>query len=233
MELLSLCMPEIEDIKSAVVIIPFGSIEEHGPHLPLGTDALTAIALTQAVGQKTNALVAPPVYYGVCRSTKEHAGTISITPDALRTLTRAIIEGFVFQGFKRFVLFSGHAGSLHMAALKEVGEELVDREAVERMAICSILDLIDEGLGLETKNDSHAGELETSLMLYLHPEWVKGGAKEDYPHFPSHLLVKEKKKYWPSGIWGNPEVATREKGKQFFVYLVEKLARIVEQVKEQ
>ena len=210
MELLSLRMPEIENLKSTVVIIPFGSIEEHGPHLPLGTDALTAIALTREVGRKTNSLVAPPVYYGVCRSTKEHPGTISITPRALRTLVKAIIKGFVFQGFRRFVLFSGHAGSLHMAALKEVGEELVEQGLVEQMAICSILDLIDEDLGLETKNDSHAGELETSLILYLYPEWVKEGAKEDYPQFPSYLLVKEKRKYWPSGIWGNPEVASQE-----------------------
>jgi len=232
MRLEILTMSEFEKTKGRLIIIPFGSIEEHGPHLPLGTDAIIAYELVLAAAQKTDILAAPPIYYGVCRSTKEHPGTITISGRVLRNLTRDIIKGFVSQGCTRFILFSGHAGSIHMASLKEVGEELLEENVVEKIAILSILDLIDEKLGLETKNDSHAGELETSLMQYLHLNWVKGEAIEDYPHFPSFLLVKNKRRYWPSGIWGNPKVANPTKGKKFFAQLVQKLMVIIEKLKE-
>ena len=227
MYLETMTMFEFNQKRGYVVLMPFGSIEEHGPHLPLGTDAITAYELALAVGEKTEVIVAPPIYYGVCRSTKEHPGTITISAHVLRKLTKEVIKEFVRQGCQRFVLFSGHAGSIHMAALKEAGEELVEESVVEKIAILSILDLIDKDVNLETENDSHAGELETSLMLYLRPQWVKESPKEDYPHFPKFLLVKEKRKYWPSGIWGNPQAASKEKGEYLFHYLVEKLIKIV------
>ncbi|MCD6319108.1 MAG: creatininase family protein [Candidatus Desulfofervidaceae bacterium] len=228
----AISMLEFEQERGRVVIIPFGSIEEHGPHLPLATDTTTAYELAIAAGEKTKALVAPPVYYGVCRSTKEHPGTITISASVLRRLAKDIIKGFVRQRCQRFVLFSGHAGTIHMAALKEAGEDLVEENVVKRIAVVSILDLVDKDLKLETENDSHAGELETSLMLYLRPQWVKEFPKEDYPYFPKFLLVKEKRKYWPTGIWGNPQAASREKGERFFHYLLGKLIKVVEMVKE-
>lgn len=232
MYLETMTMSEFDQKRGHAVIVPFGSIEEHSSHLPLSTDTITAYELSRAAGEKTEVLVAPPVYYGVCRSTKEHPGTISISAHILRKLTKEIIKGFVRQGCRRFVLFSGHAGTIHMAALKEAGEDLVEENTIEKIAVLSILDLIDKDLGLETENDSHAGELETSLMLYLRPQWVKEPPKEDYPCFPKFLLVKEKRKYWPSGIWGNPQAASKEKGERFFHYLVKKLIKIVEMVKE-
>ncbi|HDD35284.1 MAG TPA: creatininase family protein [Candidatus Desulfofervidus auxilii] len=232
MHLETITMSDFKKQKKATIILPFGSIEAHGTHLPLGTDTFIAYALCLKAGEKTDTIVAPPFYYGVCRSTKAHPGTISISAFALRTLVKDLISNYVYQGFSHFLLFSGHAGSLHMAALKEVGEKMVEKELVEKIAILSILDLLDENIGLETKEDSHAGELETSLMLYLHPLWVKGEAKEDYPHFPLFLLTKEKIKYWPSAIWGNPLLATKEKGERFFNYLVKKLIDIIKEIKK-
>ena len=66
---------------------------------------------------------------------------------------------------------------------------------------------------LETPGDSHAGEVETSVMLHLHPQWVQGTAPEEYPTFPKHILVRNKRAFWPGGVWGNPATASSEKGR--------------------
>lgn len=66
---------------------------------------------------------------------------------------------------------------------------------------------------LETPGDSHAGEVETSVMLHLHPQWLQGTAPEEYPSFPKHILVRNKRAFWPGGVWGNPATASSEKGR--------------------
>ncbi len=232
MRLETITMPDFSKAKDYIVLIPFGSIEEHGPHLPLGTDAIIAYELSLAASEGKEIIVSPPVYYGVCRSTKQHPGTITISENALRILAKDIVLGFIRHGFKRFILFSGHAGGTHMASLLEVGEGILECPEIDCIAIVSIFDLIGKDIPVETKNDGHAGELETSLILYLHPEWVKDGAFEDYPKFPKPILVKNKLDYWKSGIWGDPTKASKEKGERFFMYLAEKFKEIIEKVEK-
>ncbi len=65
--------------ETRTVIIPVGSLEEHGPHLPLGTDAFHALELARRVARICPVLIAPPLFYGICRSTREHPGTVSIS----------------------------------------------------------------------------------------------------------------------------------------------------------
>ncbi len=83
-------MPEFEAAReqSKTVILPVGLVEEHGPHLPLGTDAFHAIEVARRVAAQRPVLVAPPVYYGLCRSTREHPGTVSLSGDTLRALLK-------------------------------------------------------------------------------------------------------------------------------------------------
>ena len=123
-----LSMPEFEAAReeSRTVILPVGSVEEHGPHLPLGTDAFHAIEVARRAAALRPVLVAPPVYYGICRSTREHPGTISLSGDTLRGLIRDLGREFYRQGLRRLIFISGHAGGTHMCALVEAGETLLD-----------------------------------------------------------------------------------------------------------
>ncbi len=82
----------------------------------------------------------------------------------------------------------------------------------------------------ETKNDSHAGEIETSLMLHLKPHLVKGRGKEEYPDFPHPLLTRNKRKYWKNAVWGNPNKASRQKGKAISKALAGKLVKLVKKI---
>ena len=119
-----------------------------------------------------------------------------------------------------------------MATLVDAGEELIRTCSDLHMAVLSVLDLGKTAWKdlLETSGDSHAGEVETSLMLHLHPEWVEGSAPEAYPHFPDHILVRNKRAYWPTGVWGNPEAASAEKGEKFLESSVESLCRLIDRL---
>lgn len=215
--------------RSSVLIMPFGTVEAHGTHLPLNTDTLVIREAVRAVAERNmNVFMAPPVQYGVCTSTGPHPGTLGITASTLRALSSDMARSGYEQGFRNIMLVSGHGGSIHVSALKEVAEELVSKLEGLRMAAFSIYELIGkEAAGIaETKNDSHAGEIETSLVLHLAARLVKGRSKAEYPDFPRPLVVKDKLKYWPGAVWGDPGKATAQKGEAVFNAMVAKLEEV-------
>jgi creatinine amidohydrolase len=211
------------------VLLPVGSVEEHGNHLPLGTDAIHALEICRLAAGRTGVFMAPALYYGVCRSTSQHPGTITITGDTLRALIKDIGVGLYHQGLRNFVILSGHAGGTHTSALIEAGEYLLETLPNTRVAALNVLDLAGEAWAslLETPGDAHAGELETSVMMVLRPDWVKEGGAREYPSFPRGILVRNKKKFWPGGIWGDPAKASREKGAQFLEAAVQSLIQLI------
>jgi len=121
-----------------------------------------------------------------------------------------------------------------MSALKEVGESLIDEVPDIKIAIISEYDTIaEEGKKIvETKGDGHAGEIETSRLLYLVPNLVKGRAKEEYPVFPAPFIVRDKVKYWKGGVWGNPAKANIEKGRRLFAISVDKVMEIARRIEK-
>ena len=160
--------------KTRTVIIPFGSTEEHGPHLPLGADTIHVYEVCKEAAKQISVFVAPPLFYGVCRSTRNHPGTVGIRPSTLRAITADLVSDLYRQGLRHFLIISGHASGLHISCLIEVGEELLQSYPDIRLAVLSLLDL---GMPawqevITTKDDSHAGEVETSIMLHLRPHLV-------------------------------------------------------------
>ncbi len=229
-----LTMPALEERRTqgATLILPLGSIEEHGPHLPLGTDTLHALEVARRAAALQNVMVAAPLFSGICRSTREHPGTVSISGDALRALLLDLGREFYRQGFHRLVLLSGHAGGTHMAAILEAGEALLAELADLRLAVVNILDLLREVAAdqphlVKTKGDSHAGEVETAVMLAAYPQLVTGTAPAEWPRFPKHILVRDKRRYWPGGVWGDPGQASAAQGEAILAAEAHRLARII------
>ncbi len=215
--------------KTKTIIFPFGTVEEHGDHLPLNTDTLIVYEVLKRVVKKKKVFLAPPIYYGVCTSTTQHPGTIGITPETLRRITLDVVRDAYKKGLRNFFLITGHGGGLHSSALREAAEVLIeDLKGIKMAVICPYEVFHEELSGLaETPNDSHAGEIETSLVLALAPELVKGCSKEDYPKLPKPFVVRDKLKYWRSGVWGNPAKASREKGNKAIQLIVDKIADII------
>lgn len=215
--------------KTRTVLIPFGSTEEHGSHLPLATDTLMAQEVGRKLAQRRSIFIAPALPYGVCRSTSGHPGTLSISTATLRAFTLDLVTSLHGQGLRRFILLTGHAGGTHTSALVDAGEELLQKFEDIRIAVLTEYMLAAKGGRgiIETADDSHAGEIETSRMLHSHPQRVKGRGEREYPTFPTGILVRDKRRYWPNGVWGDPSLATAEKGKRLEEAVVDTLDRLV------
>jgi creatinine amidohydrolase len=234
-----LTMPGFETLRqqTQTVILPLGSLEEHGPHLPLGTDTFHALEVARRAADLHPLVVAPPLFYGMCRSTREHPGTVSISGDTLRALLVDVGREFQRQGLRNLVFISGHAGGTHISAIVEAGEHLLTELSEVRVAVVNLLELLREVLLeqpdlVHTKGDSHAGEVETAVMLAAYPDLIQGTATEEWPSFPKYILVRDKRRYWPGGVWGNPAPAAAAQGEAIMQAEAVKLAKVIKTLEE-
>ncbi|MGB7546015.1 MAG: creatininase family protein [Methanothrix sp.] len=225
--------PEIEAAQREcrTVILPVGATEEHGPHLPTITDTIQAMEVARAVAEERAVFLAPPLYYGVCRSTRAFPGTITVGHDALRGYVRDLLVSFADSGFYRVMILTGHAGGQHMAALEEAGQMAVE-ERDFRVSLVSLFDLIDFST-VETPHDGHAGEVETSLMMVIRPDLVKGRPEEHFPVRPRFMIMKDVRHLMGNGIMGNPQPASPEKGKQYFQMAVDGVKAALEELESE
>lgn len=211
------------------VLLPVGSVEEHGVHLPLGTDTLHAIEISRRVASMRNVWVAPPLWYGLCRSTSDHPGTLGIRGLTLRSIILDLVDSFYHQGMRNVVILSGHAGGTHMAMIVDACEEMVQRYDDLCCAVLSVLDLKNSWNDIvEAPGDSHAGEVETSIIAYMKPELVRGTAPEEYPNFPEFMIVRDKVRFWPGGVWGNPEKASADKGRMLLERSTREVCKVID-----
>jgi creatinine amidohydrolase len=234
-----LTMPAFEDLRHSTrtVILPLGSLEEHGPHLPLGTDTFHALEVARRLARRLPVVVAPPLFYGMCRSTREHPGTLSISGDALRVLLLSLGREFHRQGMRNLVFVSGHAGGTHMSAIVESAERLLAELPEARIAVVNLLELLREVLAakpdlVQTRGDAHAGEVETAIMLAAYPDLVRGAAPAEWPRFPKFVLVRDKRRYWPGGVWGNPAPATAAQGEALLAAETDRLVRVISELED-
>jgi creatinine amidohydrolase/Fe(II)-dependent formamide hydrolase-like protein len=226
-----------------VALLPVGSIEQHGPHLPLDTDAFDAGYLALKVAEVCSPpkpLVLPLIPYGVSYHHEDFSGTISISPDTLAQMVYEIGMSAARQGVTKIVIINGHGGNspaLHFAA------QMINRDA-------HIFTCVDTGESsdtdieamAETPNDVHAGEIETSTTLAVRPGLVRlEAARKFIPRFSSRYLNFTSKrsvgwyahtsKISPTGVLGDPTRASREKGKRMWELMIRNLAEFVEDIK--
>lgn len=234
-----LTMPEAEEAakKGKIVILPVGSVEEHGKHLPLCTDCLQPESIAVEVARKVGCLVAPPLRYGVCTETRSFPGTISVSFDSLHSIVSDVLDELARQGFKRLIVLSGHAGSLHMAALRLAAHDVLDKYIEEskqrtlRIVVLSDYDFAYELRGKQfDERDGHGGEIETSRILAIRPDLVKGRTEKNFSELPRFEIVANPKDYWSSGIRGDPSRANVEKGRIANKYIIGKMLALVKEL---
>lgn len=208
--------------------IPFGSVEEHGTHLPLSTDTIEAYEVGKRAAERIPLFVAPPVHYGSCRSTSLHPGTVSISTATLKGLLKDIVRSLHLHGIVNFIALTGHAGGSHKMALQDAGEEILQELPGINIAVVTEYDLAKETAAhlVETPGDSHAGEIETSRIMHSHPHLVKGTSPKEFPSFPKGILVRDKRSFWPGGVWGDPAKASSQKGRQIESLVADKVVEL-------
>ncbi|MBU0691905.1 creatininase family protein [bacterium] len=226
-----------------IALLPVGAVEQHGPHLPLDTDAYDADYLARAVAaacSEPRPLVLPLIPYGVSYAHEDFSGTLSVGPDTLSRMVYEIGIGAAKHGITKLLIINAHGGNspaLHFAA------QLINRDG-------HIFTCVDTGETSDADieamsgvhNDVHAGDIETSTSLATRPNLVKmDRAKKFIPNFSSQYLnFSEKRsigwyarteKITPSGVFGDPTVATREKGEKMWEIMIQRLVELVESLK--
>jgi creatinine amidohydrolase len=149
-------------------------------------------------------------------------------------LLEDVISSLAATGFESFIVYSGHASTMHLASLEEAAENALRTLPSATIAVVSHYHVIAE-LGaevIETEGDHHAGEVETSVMLHLAPELVKTERipEETYRTIPRDILVRNPRRYWEVSVDGNPKVASSEKGGILTKLAVEHLANLVTEI---
>jgi len=230
--------------KVDVALLPVGSIEQHGPHLPLDTDAFDADYLCREVARACRPprpLVLPLISYGVSYHHDSFKGTVSVSPETLSRLVHEIGMNVARQGITKLVIVNGHGGNspaLHFAA------QMINRDA-------HIFTCVDTGESSdtdveamsETPNDVHAGEIETSTTLAVRPELVETDKiRRHVPRFSSRYLDFTSKrsvgwyvrteKISPTGVLGDPTKADAEKGRKMWDVMIRNLVELVEGIKD-
>jgi creatinine amidohydrolase len=214
--------------KRPVVIVPFGACEAHGPHLPLGTDSYHPEALADEVARRLGGLVAPMVRYGQHSSTKKMPGTLSVRMETLKALAIDIMESLIANQLDKIVLVSGHAGTIHLAALKSACEEIVERHEVSLMMLTDYdiaFQLIPEYCGEEP--DGHGGTIETARVMAIRPDLVKRKRGKGVCTSSNYMVVCHPEDHYPDGFVGDAKKATKEAGERMNQHIADELTKLI------
>jgi len=229
--------------ETSTALVPLGSTEQHGPHLPEGTDHLIAESLAAAAAERTDAIRTPGVRIGVSSHHRQFPGTLWADPGPFRDYVESVVRNLTYHGVDRVVFVNAHGGNVQH--LREVGRRVREDEtayAVEWMWDESIPDLVDD---LFERNGPHGGPKETAMIQHVAPDLVHtdrleaardGGTPEVSPEMGR---VHGARTFYdavdnsPNGVFGDQTDATPERGEELFEAATDQLVALVEWLDEQ
>lgn len=234
--------------RDAVVLIPVGATEQHGHHLPLGTDTLNVAFIAKRAARETGAVMVPALAVGVSQNHRAFPGSLSLTPRTLISVLTEIVDSLYENGFRRFIFVNGHGGN--NATIDVAGIELrgkypdivVGNTYAAALTSPLAYEISDSGIVY------HAEETETSNSLYTTPALVdmdkaQDGRAESFTQYyakyyhgtpgnPINELVQyglpQTETLTATGVMGDARPSTPEKGQQLAEFAVANLVRVIE-----
>lgn len=208
------------------LILPVGALEQHGPHLPLGSNVRVAQAVAAEVSERTGILRAPVFSYGVSVGGGPWAGTAGLRRKTFHRVINELLARWEDHGVSEFVIVTAHRYEPHLEALLM---------ALTASSTTTVLDLFHVDVADLLDGDpegEHGGELETSLLLHLAPELVQSDDMADFVPEPRALrkYTRGRVPKPPSGTRGGvgrPTLATAEKGRAVFQRYVETVCSLL------
>jgi len=209
----------------AIVLLPVASIEQHGPHLPVGVDSILCEGIcrraAEAVAAEIPVLVAPTLWCGMAEHHMAFGGTFSFDLSTYRSVLIALTSSIERHGFKRLIIVNGHGGNI--AALAAMLPDLAHRSAL-RIRTTTYFELAQPAMPAILEDQDgvrHACEAETSMMMAMAPDTVRGDALE-LAHGPAHVhrrplalgQYRSFRDFSPSGVVGDARRASPEKGEK-------------------
>jgi creatinine amidohydrolase len=232
------------DRARTVVILPLGAVEQHGNHMPLGTDTLLAQAISLAAGATAgDTFVMPPPWYGFSAHHMRFPGSITLRVETLMALVEDVVGSLVRHNFQRILIVNGHGGNngLIDVLASTLGHT---HHGAARIAALTYFTLAREAIAKLRKSKpggmGHACEFETSMVQHIRPELVKiDRAETCYPdpgsrYLTTDLLGAQAIRLYhdfgdlsPTGTLGDPAFASPEAGKAFFAAVAGELAAFI------
>jgi len=228
-----------------IVIVPTGSIEQHGPHCPSDVDISIPFSIATMAAQRITAfpvLVAPPIWWGLAHYNKGFPGTISLRTETYLHLVEDICTSLWENGFKRIVLLNGHGGNA--APNRVVRDTLTERDIF--VIAYSWWESVDDFITKNSDTDSdvgHGGEWETSVQLFLREHLIS------VPHIGADVPLtnpfdtqtscfatfaeRRRDTRNGTGIMGNARGGTKEKGKAIIDLAVDRLSSLAKQFRDE
>lgn len=224
-----------EDAQKAIpqakfVFLPVGSTEQHGPHMPLGTDNFTARDEALRCAEMVDGLVLPTVNYGQIWSHNDFYGDFWLTPNTFKQILKELAIRLRDFGAQNIVMLSGHGGN--MGVIKEAARELYDEQDMHNIyyfCLYRIMELTDDlrkNPVFSRNQFIHAEEIETSMMLAIRPDLIHlDRAKPSYPEVPVYYSCSAVKwsEFNKIGSFGDPRGATAETGE----IILERMCRAI------
>lgn len=222
--------PTVRANASTVAVLPIGSYEQHGSHLPCATDTIVASLVAGDICEAFNLLLLPAITFG---SSHEHAAlgaTVSIRASTMIAVINDIADSVRRLGIKNLVLVNGHGGNYVLSNI--VQEATVDGPQMALFPGRGDWDAAREAAGMETSthDDMHAGELETSILMHADPTLVGPEyslADHDATDRPL-LLTLGIRRYAEAGVIGRPSLATAAKGRMAVATLRERFVPVLD-----
>jgi mycofactocin precursor peptide peptidase len=219
-----------------VAILPVGSTEQHGPHLPMATDSLHTIEALERIAKRLPGLLAPLLPIGRAEHHMAFAGTLSITQETLHFLVRDCCASLFHHGFRHVLIYSGHGGNA--GPLASIVADLTAAHPQWSVIGCTNWTIYDDALfpvaeafGVSKFAAGwHAAELETSMILAMRPDLVlMDRAAPDFigdlNQKRNVLMTQGVQAIAATGVLGDPTIATAEHGKRYLDSLTESIIR--------
>jgi creatinine amidohydrolase len=243
--------PEIREAvaENRVAVLPVGTIEQHGPHLPLLTDVITATEMSRRAVQSIpqEAVLMPSVQYAFNEHHLDFPGTIAVRGDTFINYITDVGTSLAHHGFKKILLVNGHGSNVPFL---DIAARNITNHSTAICAMVPWWNLVPKKLIAEVRESefpggmAHGCELETSVLLYLCGDLVQmDKAEKDLPvqkseffywdlQAPSPVFFQEFfSRYSRTGTSGDPTKATLEKGKRFVDAVVENMVRLIRELR--
>lgn len=246
--------PDIRDVgerDGSVAVVPVGSVEQHGDHLPVATDTLLCGAITRHGAERVDdhipLLVTPPLWTGLSPHHLDFGGTITLGVETMLAVLRDVAASVLDNGFDAILFLNGHGGNVAIlgTAVTKIGTEFPDAQVLSLTYFDLAVPFVDEYRESDVGGMAHGGEFETSLMLHLRPDLVGEDRAASYLDDPYDLrrqdlfeggplsVYRSFREYSDSGAVGDPDLATAEKGADLYDRLGGELAVLLTAIHEQ